>query len=391
MSRSSEVQARKPAARWLFISGLCASALTLLVLISFTLDIIENQGRGGPDATGGFQRFLREQEHHAASDDTPPIFPPVRFNAGATSDTPMVWLLGASSLYFPDPQGIAEATVEALRGAGRPVQLRSLATPGADSSYLFPYLRWTLNREPPPDLLFIYMGHNEENNSLTGTPDHPPMRRTMFWAWLFSGPFRGTWDANALEWNRRSSIRLWYPTLSAIGLWPDEELLLPWKDEIGQSFRRRLDDALQELREHDIPVVLQVPVGNNDWPVCGPQGRVSAQKTRVDATSDPLQRERERIALRDLDTCNASLRAGRAIRDAIRAFDDRPGVWVHDLEEDWLQSGRDMGSWAFSDAYHFNHEGHAFRIELTLRFLQRHPELWQLLAERRSDFALRKP
>jgi hypothetical protein len=109
--------------------------------------------------------------------------------------------------------------------------------------------------------------------------------------------------------------------------------------------------------------------------VCGPRRQMEVAEAAVREAPEGQARVRAQIARRDLETCSADIRAGAAVREAIRGLAAPGAVWVHDLEADWIAEGAPLDGASFYDAFHFTIEGHATRTALTVDYLDRTPAL----------------
>lgn len=286
---------------------------------------------------------------------------------------PAIWVLGASSIYFPQGETFVEQLAMRLRADSASLQVANLGVSGVESRALVEKFEETLARSAsPPVLLIVYAGHNDYNvlyhASLARSFDlfeplfhllapftRPGLRHGMT-------VYLRTRVPPLLEWLQRGGmLDLSHLDLTAVN------------SVVAARFRQNLEVILGRCKARGTEVWLVTPVGNLLVRPYGAQATTASYEWGMalpgGATKLALLRRAQESEFVTFD-----IRAKRGAREALTSLVG-PGTTLVDLDSWLVAHNLRLDTRLFVDYFHFTKWGHARIVECLLEMLAQRPEL----------------
>lgn len=276
-----------------------------------------------------------------------------------------VWILGSSSVAAPSRDRFTRPLVRHLEASATPVVVDNHGWEGMptwDEVTRFEDA-WAAAAEQAirPDVVVFYGEHNDITYTFHAALDLPHFDALTGLAWVFSGEAFRPHDAGATYWfyGHRRAPRL-LRTLQEVGLLTlDPAAFQPLVEHALGTFRTNVDTIVASARAHGVPIVLVTPTGNYASEPFGPLQSTTNVWRAALAEPDPQRRLQGLMAARDAETFTSDMRMKSPLLDALRArHAPDQGVWVCDVEADWITRGVAFGGENFVDPVHFSEAGY---------------------------------
>ncbi len=324
-------------------------------------------------------------EHVAIRDGSP--LPQFGVSPSPSDDSgPVIWVLGASSIFFPQGETFVEQLGALLRLRNPQLQMLNLGISGIESRALVEQFQENLGRGAGlPELLIIYAGHNDYNvlyhASLTRKFD---LFEPLFY---LLAPFTRPGLKHGMTVYLRSRVPPVVEWLQRQGLVDLSELSLAQVNRaIAARFEKNLKVIIEQCKGHGVPVMLVTPVGNL---LARPYGSLAT-------TSAPywlglsLPAGEARLSLlraaQEAEFLTYDIRAKAGVREVMWEVVE-PGVFTVDLDGWLVARGWRLDSRLFSDYFHFTKWGHGRVAECLQQELAGRQELEQRLGLAKSPTA----
>ena len=225
-----------------------------------------------------------------------------------------------------------------------------------------------------PDLIILYMGHNDYNEAYHGVilPAYFEKFDSLLWlTYLFSTEKPALADASdRYYWfMRRHSPRIYeaFQGLGLIDIHSDD--YLPVNRLILDYFIGNYDAILKLAAAQGIPVIAITPVGNLRAEPYGDYRTTTALYRKGLVEGNYEQSLAYLKKARDTEILTYDVRAKSPVVEYLRKI-NRPGVRVLDLEKILERMHFDFGHSDFLDYVHFNNRTHRLVAEIIYDFLR---------------------
>jgi len=320
------------------------------------------------------EELLTSFNEHVATRDSRPL--PQFGDSVARMDNggPSIWVLGASSVYFPQGETFVEQLGEKLRVRNPALQILNLGISGIESRALVERFEGHLAAsKKTPDLLLIYAGHNDYNVLY-----HASLARKFdLFEPLFYllAPFTRPGLRHGMTVYLRARVPPLLEWLQRSGLVDFSALdLAAVNVSIATRFRLNLGRIVAHCRDAGIAVLLVTPVGNLLERPYGSLGVTAAAYHLGMSLPDGESRLALLRLAQESEFLTYDIRAKEGVVEAMRSLTDSE-VSLVDLDSWLVDRGLRLDSRLFSDYFHFTRWGHAGVTECLLDELAARPKL----------------
>jgi lysophospholipase L1-like esterase len=332
------------------------------------------------------EELLASFSEHLAIRDARPLPQFGVSSAGEEEVGPTIWVLGASSIFFPQGETFVEQLGERLRKRNPQLQTVNLGISGIESRALVEHFEANLaNRAGAPGLLIIYAGHNDYNVLYHASV----ARKFDLFEPLFYllAPFTRPGLNHGMTVYLRSRVPPLVEWLQSRGLVDFSQLSLVEVNRlIAARFKGHMTRIVKQCKAQGIAVMFVTPVGNL---LARPYGSLAATSIpylrglSLPAGEGRLSHLR---AAQESEFLTFDIRAKAGVREVMWSLEE-PGVVVLDLDGWLVAQELRLDSRLFSDYFHFTKWGHARVTEFLVKALAERPEVEKKLGLTESSTA----
>ena len=324
------------------------------------------------------EQLLRVFSDHVAQRDAEPLPSLGRTDMGSIESGATIWVLGASSIFFPRGETFVEQLAGRLRARNPSLQVTNLGISGIESRALVEQFEASLSQSPRgPELLIIYAGHNDYNVLY-----HASLARSFD---LFEPLFHllAPFTQPGLRHGMTVYLRTRVPPLLE---WLQRGRLLDFShldltvvnQRIEARFRRNLERIIDRCEALETEVLLVTPVGNLLARPYGSRAATTAPYMWGLALPDSAARIALLQSAQESEFVTYDIRAKAGIAEAMRSLAGSR-VSVVDLDSWLVVRGLRLHVRLFADYFHFTKWGHARVTECLWEALAARPKLWSRL------------
>lgn len=370
MEETTRGRATKTRRLWLTVAWLPV----VLVVTALLVDLISLHLWQHPSRLPELETWLAQRE-------TPERLPGPPVYGGPEDAPATVWIAGGSSVVLPDPAFVADVIATSLAEAGAEVRVANLGGNGADLTRVIARFEGVLENTPPPDVLILYVGHNDLLAARHFFGAIRPMQWTTGITYAVSVLGKGrhcggcSWQDD-YDWYRRNKAADWLDTAQRLNVWtPAPDYWTRFDAVVLDAFERRVKHVLRRSEELGIQVILETPVGNLDVEPRGYHDKITALRAQASKAPDLATRTQLLQAAQDLELYSPDIRASSAVHRRIHDVGAAHGVPVFDVGRAFVEAGVPRNGTIYSDAFHYREKGHVTHFGLLARWMMSQPDV----------------
>ncbi|MFW6231192.1 MAG: SGNH/GDSL hydrolase family protein [Nanoarchaeota archaeon] len=239
----------------------------------------------------------------------------------------------------------------------------NFGVPGLESNHIKDFINFTLNHRKKPDIVIVYMGHNDFTYRFPGIETFQIFYKIGFMLSPRKEQFGNSY------WFERAYKGPLFKLLQETGLISfNDTLIRENTPAIVGRYKQNMDDIMRTLKEKNISTIIMTPISNLELE---PYGDIDTATAFYDEAmhEDSYGKRIELLErARDAEIFTRIIRAKSGINEYLRSI-DKEGISIFDLENTFKQKNFSFGDQHFRDRVHFRDETHKMVAEELNRFI----------------------